>query len=303
MISIRVAESDADLAAWIEIRRRVHPDEPAGRSSGSASSSRPSGSCSSRRSDGRPAAHGLADRSDTGQGFVAPRVLPEARRRGVGTALLERLLDHVRAHGFERARSARRRRRLVRVRGETRLPRGRPASRAGAGGRRRAASRSPSTGSRSRRSASARSCSSRRIRSPSTATPISPWRPGASRSRRTRGSATRRRSRRLDRRPRRGPHRRLRGPRGLGRRPDARRERPHRRRPRLARPRARDGHEAAASSRGPRVRGSARCVTWTQTGNEAMRSVNERLGYVTRTISRTVERPLEALSSAAGSVV
>ena len=33
-------------------------------------------------------------------------------------------------------------------------------------------------------------------------------------------------------------------------------------------------------------------VTWTQTGNEAMRRVNERLGYVMRTISRTVERPL-----------
>ena len=28
------------------------------------------------------------------------------------------------------------------------------------------------------------------------------------------------------------------------------------------------------------------------TGNEAMRAVNERLGYVMRTISRTVERPL-----------
>ena len=55
--------------------------------------------------DGRLAAHGLADRSDTGPDFVAPRVLPEERRCGVGTALLERLLDHVRAHGFERARS------------------------------------------------------------------------------------------------------------------------------------------------------------------------------------------------------
>jgi len=33
-------------------------------------------------------------------------------------------------------------------------------------------------------------------------------------------------------------------------------------------------------------------VTWTQTGNEAMRAVNEHLGYMTRTISRTVERPL-----------
>lgn len=36
---------------------------------------------------------------------MAPRVLPEHRRRGVGTALLERLLEHVQARGFERARS------------------------------------------------------------------------------------------------------------------------------------------------------------------------------------------------------
>ena len=33
-------------------------------------------------------------------------------------------------------------------------------------------------------------------------------------------------------------------------------------------------------------------VTWTQTGNEGMRSVNEQLGYVTRTVSLTVRREL-----------
>ena len=33
-------------------------------------------------------------------------------------------------------------------------------------------------------------------------------------------------------------------------------------------------------------------VTWTQLGNEAMQRVNERLGYVARGVSRTVERAL-----------
>ena len=32
--------------------------------------------------------------------------------------------------------------------------------------------------------------------------------------------------------------------------------------------------------------------TWTQTGNENMRAVNERLGYVTRAISISVRRKL-----------
>jgi len=45
--------------------------------------------------DGDAVGSGLADRSDTvGAGFVAPRVLPEHRRRGVGSALLRALAEH-----------------------------------------------------------------------------------------------------------------------------------------------------------------------------------------------------------------
>lgn len=105
MIAIRAAESDADLAAWIAVRRRVHPDEPAGTVERLRALGSPVRLLLLAEADGGLAGSGLADRSDTGQGFVAPRVPPERRRQGVGSALLERLLEHVRAHGFARARA------------------------------------------------------------------------------------------------------------------------------------------------------------------------------------------------------
>jgi GNAT superfamily N-acetyltransferase len=54
--------------------------------------------------DGELAGSGLASRSEmAGLGSLAPRVLPEARRRGVGTALLRELAAHVAALGFAEA--------------------------------------------------------------------------------------------------------------------------------------------------------------------------------------------------------
>jgi GNAT superfamily N-acetyltransferase len=53
--------------------------------------------------DGRVVGSGIAGRSDSaGRGFVAPRVVPEARRRGVGTALLAPLAEHIKTLGLER---------------------------------------------------------------------------------------------------------------------------------------------------------------------------------------------------------
>lgn len=49
---------------------------------------------------------GIADRSDTaGEGFVAPRVLPAYRRRGVGSALLHRLAEHCSGLGVPTVRT------------------------------------------------------------------------------------------------------------------------------------------------------------------------------------------------------
>ncbi len=103
MIELRTVETDGDLEAWIAVRRRVLPDEPAATMEQMRSLEAPERLLLLAERDGELAGSGLAARSDTGGGFVAPRVLPEHRRHGVGTALLAPLLAHVRAHGFEAA--------------------------------------------------------------------------------------------------------------------------------------------------------------------------------------------------------
>jgi len=103
MITLRRVESDADLLQWIAVRRRVLPDEPAATVDQMRALEAPDRLLLLADLDGELAGSGLADRSDTGGGFVAPRVLPEHRRCRVGNALLERLLEHVRACDFDSA--------------------------------------------------------------------------------------------------------------------------------------------------------------------------------------------------------
>ncbi len=102
MIAIRQAESDADLERWLEVRRAVVPNESAGTPEGLRA--RPDRLVVLAEVDGVVAGSGIAGRSDlAGRAFVTPRVLPEARRRGVGTALLRRLAAHAAMLGFDRA--------------------------------------------------------------------------------------------------------------------------------------------------------------------------------------------------------
>ena len=59
------------------------------------------------RRDGVVVGTGMGDRSETaGGGFAAPRVLPEHRRQGVGTALLRALADHCSSLGVPEIRSS-----------------------------------------------------------------------------------------------------------------------------------------------------------------------------------------------------
>jgi mycothiol synthase len=92
MIALRRAETDADLAAWIHVRRTLLPNESAGTVDWQRAQEN---SELVAELDGALAGCGLADRSDLGDRFtVMPRVLPHARRRGVGTALLRGLAAH-----------------------------------------------------------------------------------------------------------------------------------------------------------------------------------------------------------------
>lgn len=50
--------------------------------------------------DGTVVGSGVGDRGDTGRGFVMPRVLPEHRRHGIGSALLRALADHCASLGL-----------------------------------------------------------------------------------------------------------------------------------------------------------------------------------------------------------
>jgi mycothiol synthase len=103
MIEIRKAETDADLEAWRQVRLAVLPDEAAATVEQMRALETPERLVLLAELDGELAGSGLGGRSDTGNGFVAPRVLPSKRRRGVGSALLQQLLAHVERLGFDRA--------------------------------------------------------------------------------------------------------------------------------------------------------------------------------------------------------
>jgi len=101
MIEIRRVESDPELEAWAAMKSRIVPDEP-------VTAEQLRGFHASERIlvlaelDGELAGCGVADRSHfPGRAFVAPRVLPEHRGRGVGTALLEHLVAYGRELGVE----------------------------------------------------------------------------------------------------------------------------------------------------------------------------------------------------------
>jgi mycothiol synthase len=105
MIVVRPA--DRDLDAYVETWNAIAPDEPA-----TVAQQRERRARDPRRlytlalDGGAVLGCGFAGPSDSpGRGFLSPRVLPEARRQGVGTALLRELVRHLGTCGFETASS------------------------------------------------------------------------------------------------------------------------------------------------------------------------------------------------------
>jgi mycothiol synthase len=96
-MELRAVESDDDLDAYVEIWNAITPDDPA-----DAAQQRERRERDPRRLyllaelDGAAVGAGFAGPSDSpDRGFLSPRVLPEGRRRGVGSALLRELAWHL----------------------------------------------------------------------------------------------------------------------------------------------------------------------------------------------------------------
>ena len=106
MIEVRRAETDADYEAWAWVKRSVVPDESAWTPQQFRERARGDRAVFVAKLDGEIAGAGLGGKADIkGRGFVMPRVHPDARRRGVGTALLRELGNFVAGIGFDKAGS------------------------------------------------------------------------------------------------------------------------------------------------------------------------------------------------------
>ncbi len=99
MLTLRTATTDADLERWRQVRLAVVPGERADSVADMRAAETPARLLLLAEEDGVLAGSGVADDSSLTGGFVAPRVLPAARRRGVGTALLIALAQHCQDRG------------------------------------------------------------------------------------------------------------------------------------------------------------------------------------------------------------
>jgi mycothiol synthase len=96
-ITLRPVETERDLDAWVRVKNAVVPNEPV-TAEEMRRTEREGRLLLLAELDGVVAGTGIAAGSSfTGRGYVAPRVLMEHRRRGLGTAILHALADQVRA--------------------------------------------------------------------------------------------------------------------------------------------------------------------------------------------------------------
>jgi mycothiol synthase len=98
MIELRAAETDDELELWRRVRMAILPNER----TPSVAELRAGGTYMLLGyQDGELVGSGVAAKSDMGGGSVTPRVLPAYRRRGIGTALLRHLASHAEEDGYD----------------------------------------------------------------------------------------------------------------------------------------------------------------------------------------------------------
>ena len=102
---IREAVTDDDLAAWRRVRIAIVPNGRTATVEELRGMASPDQLLLLAEIDGEVVGSGGGNRSDTTGAAVFPRVLPEFRRRGVGTALLRALVAHAESRGHSEAGS------------------------------------------------------------------------------------------------------------------------------------------------------------------------------------------------------
>jgi mycothiol synthase len=100
VIEVRPCASDADLEAWRRVRIAVTPYERTDSVEELRRRATPERLLLLAYRDDELVGSGVGGKGDTGGGFAIPRVLPEQRRRGVGTTLLHALAEHVQTLGL-----------------------------------------------------------------------------------------------------------------------------------------------------------------------------------------------------------
>jgi GNAT superfamily N-acetyltransferase len=101
VITVRAAETDADLEAWRRVRMAALPNERTQTVTEIRAAETTDRLLVIAELDGQVCGSGSANRSDlAGRASLGPRVLPAFRRRGIGTALLRVLADHVASRGY-----------------------------------------------------------------------------------------------------------------------------------------------------------------------------------------------------------
>jgi len=106
-MELSVCVTDADYEQWRQVRIAVTPYERTQSLAELRAHDSPDRLLLLARDGDTVLGHGLAQRAESaGGGGVIPRVLPEHRRRGVGTALLRRLADHVASLGLPTLRAS-----------------------------------------------------------------------------------------------------------------------------------------------------------------------------------------------------
>ncbi len=105
-MELSVCTTDDDYVAWRQVRLVVEPGNRTFSVAEMRELDSPDRVMWLARDGGVVVGCGLGDRGHTGAGFVMPRVLPEHRRKGAGSALLRAALDHCAGLQLTRAASS-----------------------------------------------------------------------------------------------------------------------------------------------------------------------------------------------------